>query len=195
MRLQNTSKIGWLLTPPGYLPLLPKPRHLSLNLCSDPISAYLLPHNPSSTRSCSNINQITLLCFRLSKDFLKVVKRPLRSFVICHCPLPTHHLFLWFLSPTISPSLTPFQPSCLLTGLHPLRTPALVFVLTGILFQDSYLALSPLSLFKCHVLRGTSPTTLFKITNLLFRAPWHPNPLPNLIFFHSTYPPLACHII
>lgn len=194
MRLQNTSKIGQLLTPPGY------------HCCPSHVICLWIPAVTQSLRiSCLTTHhpqgpvhtsiRSLLLCFRLSKDFLKVVKRPLRSFVICHCPLSTHHLFLWFLSPTVSPSLTPFQPSCLLPGLHPLRTPALVFVLPGILFQDSYLALSPLSLFKGRVLRGTSLTTLFKITNLLLRAPWHPNPLPNLIFFHSTYHPLACHII
>lgn len=83
MRLQNLTT-----SHPSRLPLLPKPRHLSLNLCSDPISAYLLPHNPSSTRSCSNINQITLLCFTLqglSQSCQKAFE------VLCDLPLSSPH--------------------------------------------------------------------------------------------------------
>ena len=152
MHLQNTSRI-WCLLTSSQLPLWPQPRHLLLDLCSDPVSIHLLPDNPSATRSCSNITQITLLSFRLSKDFpSQSVKSALRSFVTWGCPLPTPFLFLWFLSPFVSP----FQPSCMLSGLHPLSNLALVFVLHGTLFQDSYLAvpLSPLSLFECHVLSG-----------------------------------------
>lgn len=65
---------------------------------------------------------------------------------------------------------------------------ALVFVLPGTFFLDTYLAvpLSPLSLFKLHVFHGASPTTVFKIANLPLHAPWHNKPFTNFIFSLST---------
>ena len=133
MHLQNTSKI-WRLLLSSQLPLWPPATSSVAGSLQWPRQCTSLAPQPISHT----------VMFKYQSDhttFLQTlqglpISKCQKYFEVLHdmrLSPPHIFLFLWFLSPAVSPSLSPFQPSCMLSRLHPLRTLALVFVLHGTL--------------------------------------------------------------